>query len=654
MMKLTNIFFSIILLVGLVSCGTVKRFAPPVLLPEPQHITTTAQIHRLHNGAINPNSVRERLVQHIEGVENNPNEAYRLVITPSEVLIEAITEQGLFWAKQTLQQMVDAAPKGKYIPCVEIVDYPSFRIRGFLHDTGRSYMSVDEIKKHIRLLSSFKINTFHWHLTENQGWRLESKVYPQLNDSIHFERHHGQYYTIAEAQEIADYCKAHHVLLIPEIDMPGHSAAFVRAMGVDMQSEEGMAILKKLLTEICTEVFPDVPYIHLGTDEVQFTNPRFVPEMVAFTRGLGKKVISWNPGWNYQVGEIDMTQLWSYRGKAQPGIPAIDCRLHYINHYDAFGDIVGLYNSRIGDVEKGSFDMAGSILAVWNDRSLPSDRDIVAQNNFYPAMLALAERTWRGGGTEYFDDFGTIIPTDTTHANYKAFADFERRMLWHKQQTFANEPFYYVKQTDMRWRITDAFPNGGDLSKSFPPEEGLSASYAFEGKTYATRDAIGAGFYLRHVWGNTVATFYDKPHENHTAYAYTYVYSPVQQTVGLWVSTQDYSRSESDLSAPQGEWDWRKSKVFINDTELTPPVWENTHTNRTNEITLKNENFQGRAPLSVSLQKGWNKVLIKLPVGHFSSPQVRLQKWGFTFVFVNPDGTDRVEGLIYNPDKKLN
>ena len=128
------------------------------------------------------------------------------------------------------------------------------------------------------------------------------------------------------------------MLLIPEIDMPGHSAAFVRAIGHDMQSPEGMKVLKRLMEEICTEVFPDAPWIHIGTDEVQFTNPSFVPEMVAHVRGLGKKVISWNPGWAYRSGEIDATQLWSYRGKAQPGIPAIDSRFHYINHFDAFGD----------------------------------------------------------------------------------------------------------------------------------------------------------------------------------------------------------------------------------------------------------------------------------------------------------------------------
>ena len=96
-------------------------------------------------------------------------------------------------------------------------------------------------------------------------------------------------------------------MLIPEVDMPGHSAAFVRTFRHDMQSKEGMAILKLLMDEVC-ETF-DVPYIHIGTDEVKFTNPRFVPEMTAYIHAKGKKIISWNPGWHYEPSEIDMTHL---------------------------------------------------------------------------------------------------------------------------------------------------------------------------------------------------------------------------------------------------------------------------------------------------------------------------------------------------------
>lgn len=124
-----------------------------------------------------------------------------------------------------------------------------------------------------------------------------------------------------------------------------------------------------------------------------------------------------------------MTHLWSSRGKAQKGIPAIDSRLHYLNHFDTFGDIIGLYNSHICDVEQGNDDIAGAILAVWNDRCVNKEENIIRENGFYPNMLAIAERAWLGGGTEYFDKNGTILPPDKNNATYHSFVDFEERML---------------------------------------------------------------------------------------------------------------------------------------------------------------------------------------------------------------------------------
>ena len=266
-------------------------------------------------------------------------------------------------------------------------------------------------------------------------------------------------------------------------------------------------------------------------------------------------------------------------------------------------------------------------------------------------MLAFAERTWRGGGAEYFDDNGVILPTDQNDPIFIEFANFEDRMLWHKKAVFANEPFPYVKQTDVKWHITDPFPNNGDLAMSFPPETELSDSYTYNGQSYNVKPAIGGGIYLRHVWGKIVPAFYDDPKGDHTAYAYTWVWSPKSQTVGLWASTQDYSRSEADLAPPQGEWDYRGSRIWINNEELEAPVWENTHSENTNEITLKNENFIANDPIRVQLNKGWNKVLLKLPIGKFSTPEVRLQKWMFTFVFVTPDGKDAMLDLVYSPSK---
>lgn len=595
--------------------------------------------------------IEVKLVAALDEVPVNQDEAYRLKVTSKKITIEAVTERGVYWAMQTLAQLAGSSAKKTVFQGCTVTDWPAFRIRGFMHDVGRTYISLDEIKREIVMLSKFKINVFHWHLTENQSWRLESKIFPMLNDSVNTTRMPGKYYTLAEAKELVAFCKAHGMMLIPEIDMPGHSAAFIRTFRHDMQSPEGMKILKLLIGEVC-DTF-EVPYLHIGTDEVQFTNPQFVPEMVAFVRSCGKKAISWNPGWHYKPGEIDMTHLWSSRGKEQKGIPAIDSRLHYLNHFDTFGDIIGLYNSRICNVEQGSDDVAGTILAVWNDRYVNKEENIISENGFYPNMLAIAERAWLGGGTEYFDKNGTILPPDKQDATYLSFVDFEERMLWFKEHYFRGYPFAYVKQTNVWWKITDAFPNEGNLTKAFPPEEALQDSYQYNGKQYDARLAVGAGIYLRHVWGTFVPTFYKEPKENHTAYAYTYVYSPKEQTVGLWAEFQNYGRSEADLPPLPGKWDYKESRIWVNGEEILPPVWTASHRIKSNETPLGNENCVGRPPLSVQLHKGWNKVLLKLPIGKFTQPEVRLTKWMFTAVFVTPDGEKAVDGLIYSPDKNF-
>lgn len=591
-----------------------------------------------------------RITDHMENIPINQVEAYHLWVDSTQIVIEAISEKGIYWAIQTLRQLTVKDKNAIRINGCKITDWPAFRIRGFMQDTGRSFISMDELKREIATLSRYKINVFHWHLTENQAWRLESKRFPMLNDSINMTRMPGKYYTQEEARELVNFCNKHNVLLIPEIEMPGHSEAFTRTFQYDMQSEEGMHILKQLMDEVC-EIFNDVPYIHVGTDEVEFTNPLFVPEMVAHVRKNGKKVISWNPGWPYKKGEIDMLQLWSYRGKEQESTPAIDSRFHYINHFDAFADVIALYNSRILNVDYGSYEHAGCIIALWHDRYIESEHDIIIQNNFYPSALALAERAWRGKGSEYFDKNGTMLP-DEKDSIFKTFQDFEERMLWHKKNILIDYPFAYVKQTNVKWRITGAFPNNKDLTKIFPPEKGLKTKYSYNGKTYETNEATGATIYLRHVWGALVPAFYKDPEPNHTAYAYTYVYSDKTQDVGLWVNFQNYGRSEKDLPPPQGKWDYKESWIRINDKELPPPVWLSGHTEKSNEIPLTNENFEARPPIRIKLNKGWNKVLLKLPVGEFTTHEIRLVKWMFTCVFVTPDGKNEVEGLIYSPDKK--
>ena len=571
-------------------------------------------------------TVEEKYVSQIEGAKFQ-EEAYHLSITRKGILLEATTPKGMYWGRQTLEQLKYTKNKKTWVPQCDITDWPAFRIRGFMHDVGRSYIPLEELKREISLLSRYKINVFHWHLTENQAWRLECRKYPQLNAPENMEREKGKFYTLDEARQLVEFCKQHQVLLIPEIDMPGHSAAFERTFKTDMQSEQGTQILKDIIDEVCATF--DVPYLHIGTDEVQFTNPDFVPMMVKYIRDKGKKVISYNPGWNYKPGEIDMMQLWSFRGKAQKGIPAIDCRFHYANHFDTYADLVAMFNSRIYNQPEGSDDLAGCIIAFWNDRFIDNTLQLLAENNFYPYMLTLAERAWRGGGNCYFDGKGTLLWEDEPE-QLAAFREFEDRLLWQKKTWLKEVPFPYVCQTRSEWQITDAFPNGGDLTKVFPPEQQEDSVYQYEGKTYKTRKIIGNGIYLRHVWGTLVPGFYANPQENHTAYATRWIYSPKERKAKLALEFQNYSRSESDLAPRQGTWDYKCSRAWINGKEIMPPVWENTNTERSNEITLKNENYMSRPAIDITLKKGWNKLMLKLPVGKFSSKETRLVKWMFT------------------------
>ena len=589
-------------------------------------------------------SVTVGLVSEIPGAFNHnlpafPDEAYSISISENNIDIKALSPTGVIRAAQTLEQL--AIGSGE-LAAADISDWPAFKLRGYMHDVGRSFISVDELKKHIRLLSGFKVNTFHWHLTENQAWRFEVKAYPQLTSAESMTRFAGQFYTQEQIREVLAEAKKHGVTVIPEIDMPGHSAAFERAMGFEMQTPQGKEVLKHVLTEVA-DVFADSPYIHMGADEKTITDNTFLDTMIDHLHSLGKKVMCWNRinGVNIADHKFDMTQMWATAGSKISGIPNIDCRYNYTNHFDVFADLVGIFKSSIYYTPIGTDEVAGTISAPWNDRKTPTEADIVRQNNFYANVLASAERAWVGGGTQYIETGGTALPN--SGEEYEEFVDWERRFLLHKELSLKDEPIPYVKQTNVRWHVTEGFPNGGNSSARFAPEDGI------ENPTWSVTPVTGAGIYLRHTWGATVPGLYPDAALNQTAYAYTYVYSPVEQQAGALIEFQNYGRSEKDLAPDNGHWDRKGSRIWLNDTELIAPDWTNAGKSIDNEVDLGNENFTAREPLQVTLRQGWNKVLVKLP--YVSAPGVRLNKWLWTFVLTDPSGRNALDGLIYSPMK---
>jgi hexosaminidase len=259
-------------------------------------------------------------------VKNNERkDAYRLDVTATKIIISSSSNEGLFYGMQTLLQLLpetkaESVSQGIVIPQLSIKDYPRFQYRGMHLDVGRHFFDVDYIKKYIDYLAYFKYNTFHWHLTEDQGWRIEIKKYPRLtsvggfrngtiighypgtgNDSIHY----GGFYTQAQIKDVVKYAQDRFITIIPEIEMPGHASAAIAAYpelscfpdsstsissrtpwagsrdGKQVQqtwgvfndifvpSEYTFNFLENVLDEVM-ELFPS-KYIHIGGDEAPKT-----------------------------------------------------------------------------------------------------------------------------------------------------------------------------------------------------------------------------------------------------------------------------------------------------------------------------------------------------------------------------------------------
>ena len=157
------------------------------------------------------------------------NEGYFISIGKEKIIINANTFNGLFYGKQTLSQILNDS-----IPCAEITDYPQYSYRGMHLDVCRHFFSKDLIKRYIDILARNKINIFHWHLTDDQGWRIEIKKYPRLTaiGAFRIEKdgsRYGGYYSQEDIREIVAYAKEMFITIIPEIEMPGHSSAAIAA-----------------------------------------------------------------------------------------------------------------------------------------------------------------------------------------------------------------------------------------------------------------------------------------------------------------------------------------------------------------------------------------------------------------------------------------
>ncbi len=225
-------------------------------------------------------------------------EAYRLDIAASGIDIRGGSPAGLFYGLQSLRQLL--AQYGTTLPPLQVEDAPSFGYRGAMLDCGRHFFTVDEIKSFIDLLALHKINRFHWHLTEDQGWRIEIRRYPELtrigsqraetvlgnNSPVYDGTPYGGYYTQKQVRDVVAYAAERFIVVVPEIEMPGHASAalaaypFLGCTGEEYKvqtrwgvfpevfcagKESTFEFLQNVLAEVI-ELFPS-EYIHVGGDE---------------------------------------------------------------------------------------------------------------------------------------------------------------------------------------------------------------------------------------------------------------------------------------------------------------------------------------------------------------------------------------------------
>lgn len=545
-------------------------------------------------------------------------EAYELKASSNSIVIKAGTPHGIFNGIQTLKQLITHK---KSINACEIKDEPAFKLRGYMIDVGRNYQSLPLIKEQIDVMAAYKLNVLHFHATEDIAWRFESKKYPQLHAAENMLRNQGKYYTERELKEIINYCKERHILFLPEIDIPGHSAAFVRAMKTDMQSLKGTEYVKNLMEEFIHTYKPEI--LHIGSDEVKITNKNFLPEIISFIENKGVKVMGWSPGGN--ITDSTIRQLWmeDNHHKHDSTRVFVDSKHLYINHFDPLEGVTTVFHREIGNQQRGDDQMLGAILCNWPDRKVEKENDVLTKSATYPTLLAFSERTWKGGGKKgWVANIGTPNEPRT-----KSFIEFENRLLVHKNTYFQDKAFPYTKQQNMVWNLFGPYDNNGNLDQSFLPEQNTK-------NLIPHSQIVGGTIVLRHWWYPLIeGALKDGGKENSTWYATTKIWSDADEIRNFWIGFYNISRSQTTDSPPVDEWDFKKSKVWVNGTIIEPPIWVRGGQKGGLEIPLVDEGYEYRPPTKIHLKKGWNDILIKAPIGKFKGKNWNNPvKWMFTFV----------------------
>jgi hexosaminidase len=372
------------------------------------------------------------------------DESYTLKVEPARVVLDAPTDIGVLRGLETLYQSLSVDEKGYYFPCAVIADKPRFTWRGLMIDVGRHFQPIEVIKRNIDGMAAVKLNVLHLHLTEDQGFRIESKVFPKLHEL----GSDGMYFTQGQIKDIIEYAGDRGIRVYPEFDLPGHSTswfvaypgfssapgsyAIERKFGVfaptfDPTNEKVYPFLEAFLKEMAG-LFPD-PYLHIGGDEVEGHQWDANPGIQAFKKKNGfadnaalqayfnrrllqilikchKKMVGWDE--ILQPGLPTDIVIHSWRGQeslaeaARKGYQAILSSGYYIDlcqtaasHY--LNDPVPS-DSPLDDLQK-SFILGGEA-TMWTELATPETID----SRIWPRTAAIAERFWSPATVRNVDD----------------------------------------------------------------------------------------------------------------------------------------------------------------------------------------------------------------------------------------------------------
>jgi hexosaminidase len=292
----------------------------------------------------------------LETTANNSQlgkEGYQLTISEESIKLSANSPEGVFRGIQTIRQILPAAiesgepQKGPWkIATGTIVDYPTYSYRGTMLDVARHFFGVNDIKRHIDLISAYKINVLHLHLADDQGWRIEIKSWPaltQIGGSTQVGGGKGGFYTQEEYKGIVQYAADRFITVIPEIDMPGHTNAALasvpelnpenKATELYTGTKVGFSTLqtnKEFTYQFLNDVLRELvsltpgPYIHIGGDESHVTKKEdyipFIEKVQDMVQANGKMVIGWDETTLSALKPTTVAQYWSKAENAQRGV----------------------------------------------------------------------------------------------------------------------------------------------------------------------------------------------------------------------------------------------------------------------------------------------------------------------------------------------